>query len=103
MPAQLAAPPVLVFPDWDAVEDDSRSFRVCYDASIDGSITRLEQKQSEGSVRPAAYASRATLDAERHWTPLDLEAGSIVRAIKPSRLPLGHEVSHFLGSQGPGK
>ena len=25
-----------------------------------------------------AYISRATLDSERHWTPLDLETGSVV-------------------------
>ena len=33
-------------------------------------------------MRPIAYISRATLDSERHRTPLDLEAGSIVWAIK---------------------
>ena len=33
-------------------------------------------------MRPIAYISRATLDSERHWTPLDLEAGNIVWAIK---------------------
>ena len=26
--AELAAPPILFFPDWDTVEDGSRSFRV---------------------------------------------------------------------------
>ena len=28
-------------------------------------------------MRPIAYISCATLDSERHWTPLDLEAGSM--------------------------
>ena len=32
--AELAAPPVLVFPDWDAVEDGSRPFWVYCDANI---------------------------------------------------------------------
>ena len=32
-----------------------------------------------------AYISRAPLDSERHWTPLDLEAGSIVWAFKRLR------------------
>ena len=34
MLAELAAPPVLVFPGWDAVEDGSRLFRVYCNASI---------------------------------------------------------------------
>ena len=33
--AELAAPPVLVFPDWDAAADGSRPFHVYYDACID--------------------------------------------------------------------
>ena len=83
--AELAAPPIVVFPDWDAVADGSRSFRVYCDACIDAFGAALEQEQPDGSVRPIAYISRATLDSERHWTPLNLEAGSIVWALK--RLP----------------
>ena len=45
----------------------------------------LEQEQPDGSVRPIAYISRATLNSERHWTPLDLEAGRIVWGIKRHR------------------
>ena len=85
MLAELAAPPVLVFPVWDAVEDGSRPFRVYCDATIDGFGATLEQEQPGGSVRPIAYVSRATLDSERHWTPLDSKAGSIVWAIKRLR------------------
>ena len=83
--AELAAPPILVFPDWDAVADGSRLFHVYCDACIDGFGAALEQEQPDGSVRPIAYISRATLDSERHWTPLDLEAGSIVWSIKRLR------------------
>ena len=36
-------------------------------------------------MKPIAYISRATLDSERHWTHLDLEAGSIVWALKRLR------------------
>ena len=36
-------------------------------------------------MRSIDYISRATLDSERHWTPLDLEASSIVWAIKHLR------------------
>ena len=34
--AELAAPPILVFPDWDAVVDGSRPFNVYCGACIDG-------------------------------------------------------------------
>ena len=83
--AGLAAPPILVFPDWDAVPDGSRPFHVYCDACIDGFGAALEQEQPDGSVCPIAYISPATLDSERHWTPLDLEAGSIVWSIKRLR------------------
>ena len=81
MLAELAVPPALVFPDWDAVEDGSRPFRVHCDASIDGFGATLKQEQPDGSVRSIAYVSGATLDSGRHWTPLDLEASSILWAI----------------------
>ena len=83
--AELAAPPILVFPNWDAVADGSRPFHVYCDACIDRFGATLEQEQPDGSVRPIAYISRATLDSERHWIPLDLEADSIVWAIKRLR------------------
>ena len=34
--AELATPPVLVFPDWDAVADGSCQFHVYCDACVDG-------------------------------------------------------------------
>ena len=36
-------------------------------------------------MRPIAHINRATNDSKRHWTPLDLKAGSIVWAIKRLR------------------
>ena len=69
MLAELADPPVLVFPDWDAVADGSRPFRVYCDASIDGFGATLDQEQPDGSVRPIFYVIRATVDSGRHWTP----------------------------------
>ncbi|CAB1101693.1 unnamed protein product [Ectocarpus sp. CCAP 1310/34] len=80
--AELANPPVLVYPDWDAVSDGSRPFHLYCDASHDGFGGTLEQEQPDGSIRPIVSISRATLDSERHWTPHDLEAGSIVWCIK---------------------
>ncbi|CAB1111268.1 unnamed protein product [Ectocarpus sp. CCAP 1310/34] len=83
--SELARPPILVFPDWAAIEDNSRPLRLCSDACIDGFGASLEQEQLDGSVRPIVYISRATLPAERNWTVLDLEAGGIVWAIKRLR------------------
>ena len=66
MLTELATLPVLVFPDWDAVEDGSRPFRVYRDASVDGFGATLDEEQPDGFVRPIAYVSRATLDSEIH-------------------------------------
>ena len=52
MSAELTAPQILVFPDWDAVEDGSRPFRVYCDGNIDGFGGTLRQEQPDGSVRP---------------------------------------------------
>ena len=107
--AELDAPPILVFPDWDAVADGSRPFHVYCDACIDGFGAALEQEQPDGSVRPIAYISRATLNSERHWTPLDLEAGSIVWPIKclrgylwgtKFRIFSGHKALESIGKVG---
>ena len=63
--AELAAPPILVFPDWDAVIDTSRPLRLHCDASTAG--------------------LGATLDNEQNWTPMELEAGCVVWSIRPLR------------------
>ena len=76
--AELAALPVLVFPDWDAVIDTSRPFRLQCDASTAGLGATLEQEQPDGSIRPIVYISRATLDNEQNWTPMELKAGCVV-------------------------
>ena len=83
--AERATPPILVFPNWDAVADGSRLLHVYCDACIDGFGAALEQEQADGSVKPIACISRATLDSERHSTSLDLEAGCIVWALKRLR------------------
>ena len=83
--AELTTPPVPVFPDWDAVADGTRPFHVYCDACIDGFGAAREHEQTDGSIEPIAYISRATFDSERHWTPLGLEAGSMVWALKRLR------------------
>lgn len=76
--AELSAPPIFVLPVWDALARDSRPLHLYCHASVNGFGATLEQEQPGGSIRPTAYNSRATLDKERHWAPLDPEAGSIV-------------------------
>ena len=83
--AELAAPPILVFPDWDAVIDTSRPFRLHCDASTAGLGATLEQEQPDGSIRPIIYISRATLDNEQDWTPMELEDGCVVWSIRRLR------------------
>ena len=67
--AELAAPPILLIPDWGAVIDKSRPFRLHYDASTDGLGATLEQEQLDGSIRPIVYISRATIPNKRNWAP----------------------------------
>ena len=83
--AELAAPPILVFPHWDAVIDTSRPFRLHYDASTAGLGATLAQEQPDNSIRPIVYISRATLDNEQNWTPMELEAGCVVWSIRRLR------------------
>ena len=60
---ELPAPPVLVYPDWDAVADNSRPFLLYCDASVDGFGTILEQEQKDSLIRPIVFISRATLES----------------------------------------
>ena len=83
--AELVAPPILVFPDWDALVDGYFPFHVYCDACIGDFGTALEQEQPDRSVWPVSYISRSILNSERLWTPLDLEARSIVWVIKRLR------------------
>ena len=62
--------------------DGSRPIHVYCDDCADGFGAPLEQEQPDGSVRSSTDTSRGTLDSKRHWTSLDMEANSIVRAIK---------------------
>ena len=55
--AELAAPPILVFPDWDAVIDMSWPICLHCDASTAGLGATLEQEQPDGSIRPIVYIS----------------------------------------------
>ena len=76
--AELSTLPVLVYPNWDAVIDNSRPLLLYCDASVDGFGAILEHEQDDDTIRPIVFISRATIESERHWTPLNLEAGIIV-------------------------
>ena len=82
---ELATPPILVFPDWDAVIDTTRPFHLYCDASTTDLGATLEQEQPDGSIRPIVYISRATLDNEQNWTAMNLEAGCVVWGIRRLR------------------
>ena len=58
--AELAPPPILVFPDWDAVADGSRPFHVYCDACTDGFGAALDQEQPDLPSIPR--------DTGLHWT-----------------------------------
>ena len=47
------------------------------------------------TIKIAYYISRATLDSERRWTPLDSETGSIVWAPKYLRGYFGKQNSAY--------
>ena len=83
--AEFAAPPILIFPDWDAVFDKSRPYHLHCDASTDGLGATLEQQRTDGSIRPIAYISRATLADKRNWTSMELEAGCVICSIRRLR------------------
>ena len=88
--AELSTPPVFVYPNWDGVTDNSRPFLLHCHASVDGFGATLEQEQDDHTIRSIAFISRATIESERCWTPLDLYAGSTVWSIKRLRsYPLG--------------
>ena len=83
--AELFTPPVLVYPNWDVVADNSRLSLLYCNASVNGFGATLEQEQGDHTIHPIVLISRATIESERHWTPFDLEASSIVWSIKRLR------------------
>ena len=59
--------------------------------SVEGAVT-LDDVSFATKI---AYISRATLDSERHWTPLDLGTGTIVWAPKRLRGSCGEQSSAY--------
>ena len=73
--AELAAPQVLVFPDWDAVIDTSRPFRLHCDASTAGLGATLEQEQPD-ALCGVLDASNVIYSACTSWFSLTISASS---------------------------
>lgn len=83
--AELTAPSILIFPDWDKVTDKSRPLRLYCDVSTAGFGASLEQEQYYGTLRPFVYISRVALANEQNWTPMELEADCTVWSIRRLR------------------
>ena len=83
--AEMSTPPIIVYPNWNAVSDNFRPFLLHCDAGVDGVRATLEQGQDDYTIRPIVFIRRTTIESERHWTPLDLQAGRIVWSIQRLR------------------
>ncbi len=59
----------------------SHQFHVYSDAFFHELDAALEEEQAGAFKKPIGSISRATLDLDRLWTPLDLESDSIVYAL----------------------
>ena len=49
---ELSAPPVLVYPNWNAVADNSRPFLLYCDASVDGFGATLDKNRRTAQSAP---------------------------------------------------
>ena len=61
---ELRAPPMMVFPECDAVMVESRQFKLFFDPSVVSMDATLEQGRTDGSRQPTACMSRAVLEVE---------------------------------------
>jgi exodeoxyribonuclease III len=73
---KLVTAPILSHPDW------TNSFNITTDASKVGISGILTQIDSEGNEKVVAYASRATLPAEKNYATVELEALACVYALE---------------------
>ncbi len=81
---------MLAFPEFD------RGFLLDTDASGIGLGAVLAQRQSDGSIRPVAYASRTMQPHEKNYGVTELEALGVVWAVKHFRHYLyGHHCEVF--------
>ena len=70
---ELAKPLILVYPDWDAVAENFRPFRLYCDASRNGFGATLEQEQLDGTVPPIILSAASPLTATATGRPSTLK------------------------------
>ena len=76
--------------------DLTKQFQLWTDSSTKGFGTVLKQTDKEGCKHPIVYASRATNDAERKYTPTKLEVTALVFALKHFQVYLlGNKVTVY--------
>ena len=63
---ELSTPPVLVYPNGDAVCYNSRPFLLYCHASVDGFGATLEQEQDDHTILLIVFINRATIESKRH-------------------------------------
>lgn len=83
----LASAPVMALPDLS-----KKQFTLRADASVDGLGAVLEQADKSGALRPVAYFSRKTSDAERRMDIRTLELLAVVAALDKLSMWLGGAV-----------
>ena len=87
---KLVSHPVLSYPNFD------KDFILETDASARGLGAVLNQEQSDGTLHPVAYASRAVSQSEANYAVTDLETLAVVWAFTHFRAYLyGHHVTVY--------
>ena len=94
--AELATPPILVFPDWDAVVDTSRPFRLHCDASTAGLGATLGQEQPDGSIRPIATSAEPLSTTSRTGFPWNPKPDALCGVLDASDVIYSAYTSWFL-------
>ena len=82
---RLTRLPVLAQPDSAAAMSGERPFLLTTDASKEGVGAVLAQKGEDGRIRPIAFYSRATKQAEQNYSITDLEALGVYSAVSNFR------------------
>lgn len=88
--AEIATPPIPVFPGRYVVVVKSRPLCLHYDISTAGLGATLEHEQHDGSAYPMINISRATFHIKQNWALMELKAGYVLRSIHHLRRHFFH-------------